>query len=118
VGTWGIGAYKAAAIPQTRDFRNALGNHNDRPPEPGSARREAHNQKPPNRHSKGRLLKRQSQAAALKEGGTRGNQGFPRAPYIMSGIPPGIPAGAGVFSGGSATTASVVRMFFAIEAAF
>ena len=36
----------------------------------------------------------------------------------MSGIPPGIPAPAGCFSGASATTASVVRMFFAIDAAF
>src|SRR5262245_39262036 len=34
----------------------------------------------------------------------------------MSGMP--APAPAGVFSGGSATIASVVRMFFAIEAAF
>jgi hypothetical protein len=42
-----------------------------------------------------------------------------RGPYIippMSGMP--APAPAGVFSGGSATIASVVRMFFAIEAAF
>ena len=40
--------------------------------------------------------------------------------YIMSmpPMPPGMPAPAGCFSGASATTASVVRMFFAIEAAF
>src|SRR5581483_2259551 len=44
---------------------------------------------------------------------------LPRATYIippMSGIP--APAPAGVFSGASATIASVVRMFFAIDAAF
>ena len=35
----------------------------------------------------------------------------------MSGIPPGMPP-APSFSGGSATMASVVRMFLAIEAAF
>src|SRR5205085_12697662 len=41
------------------------------------------------------------------------------AAYIMSPIPPGIPpAMAPCFSGASATIASVVRMFFAIEAAF
>ena len=42
-----------------------------------------------------------------------------RAPYIMplmSGIPPPPPAGS--FSGTSATIASVVRMFLAIDAAF
>ena len=38
--------------------------------------------------------------------------------YIMSGMPPGIPAPAPAFSGASATIASVVRMFFAIDAAF
>jgi hypothetical protein len=40
--------------------------------------------------------------------------------YIMSmpPMPPGMPAPADCFSGASATTASVVRMFFAIEAAF
>jgi hypothetical protein len=36
----------------------------------------------------------------------------------MSGIPPGTPAAAFCFSGGSAMTASVVMMVFAIEAAF
>ena len=37
----------------------------------------------------------------------------------MSGMPPGIPPPpTPAFSGASATTASVVRMFFAIEAAF
>jgi hypothetical protein len=66
----------------------------------------------------GRLLKRLQNAPRPEGGGSRGNQGFPRAPYIMSGIPPGIPAAAGCFSGGSATTASVMRMLFAIEAAF
>jgi hypothetical protein len=92
------------------------------------ARREAHyDKKPLNHHSKGRLLKRKSQAAARKEGARGGTRGSPTkrgaaeaAPsrYI---IPPisGMPAGAaGCFSGGSATIASVVRMFFAIEAAF
>src|SRR5262245_56881879 len=64
---------------------------------------------------------RDSQGAA--HGGTRGSpviaSGSGRTAYIippMSGIP--APAPAGVFSGGSATIASVVRMFFAIEAAF
>ncbi len=37
--------------------------------------------------------------------------------YIMSGMPPPIGA-ADCFSGASATTASVVRMFLAMEAAF
>ena len=36
----------------------------------------------------------------------------------MPPMPPGIPAPAGFFSGASATIASVVRMFFAIDAAF
>src|SRR2546422_1042267 len=36
----------------------------------------------------------------------------------MSPMPPGIPAPAPCFSGASATIASVVRMFFAIDAAF
>jgi hypothetical protein len=42
VGTWDIGASRAAPIPQMRDFQTILGAHNDPPPEPGSARREAH----------------------------------------------------------------------------
>src|SRR5262249_220165 len=41
----------------------------------------------------------------------------PNDAYIMPGIPPPGAAGA-AFSGASATTASVVRMFFAIDAAF
>ena len=67
---------------------------------------------------------------AVAKPNTRNEKGAPRgapfrtarslsAPYIippMSGIPP--PAIAGCFSGTSATTASVVRMFFAIDAAF
>ena len=51
--------------------------------------------------------------------GPVGEPSFPHVPYIippMSGIPP--PAIAGCFSGGSATIASVVRMFLPIEAAF
>src|SRR5204863_472333 len=36
----------------------------------------------------------------------------------MSPMPPPMPAPAGCFSGASATIASVVRMFFAIDAAF
>ena len=47
-----------------------------------------------------------------------GKHGFPHASYIMSGMPPGIPPPPPFFSGASATTASVVRMLFAIEAAF
>ncbi len=46
-------------------------------------------------------------------------EGTPAGGYIMppmSGMPPGIPPPS--FSGGSATMASVVRMFFAIDAAF
>jgi hypothetical protein len=39
-------------------------------------------------------------------------------PYIIPPMSGGIPAPAGSFSGGSATTASVVRMFLAIDAAF
>jgi hypothetical protein len=103
--------------PSDEGLPNDLGDHNDPPPEPGSARREAHNA-PPNDERPRRLLKRWNHQGRPKGGGARGNQGFPRASYIMSGIPPGIPAAAGVLSGGSATTASVVRMFFAIEAAF
>ena len=44
---------------------------------------------------------------------------FPHGCYIippMSGMPP--PIGAAAFSGASATIASVVRMFLAIDAAF
>src|SRR5712691_1286006 len=44
-----------------------------------------------------------------------------RLPYIippMSPMPPMPPVPAPAFSGGSATIASVMRMFFAIEAAF
>src|SRR5206468_7594109 len=59
-----------------------------------------------------------SNSPRQKEGGKRGKHGFPRSCYIMSGMPPGIPAPAFSFSGASATTASVVRMFFAIDAAF
>src|SRR2546421_7465869 len=64
---------------------------------------------------------------ASQRGGARGKPGFPREAsaalraarrvYIMppiSGMP--APAPTGFFSGGSATTASVVRMFFAIDA--
>jgi len=36
----------------------------------------------------------------------------------MPPMPPGMPAPAPAFSGASATIASVVRMFFAIDAAF
>src|SRR5581483_3754080 len=61
--------------------------------------------------------------APQRDGARRGGprptlRGVPRACYIMSGIPPGMPAPAFSFSGASATIASVVRMFFAIDAAF
>jgi hypothetical protein len=55
-----------------------------------------------------------------KKGAHGGNLVSPVTSYIippMSGMPPP-PAMAGCFSGTSATTASVVRMFFAIDAAF
>ncbi len=55
---------------------------------------------------------------AQDEGARGGTQGLPHGSYIMppmSGMPP--PTGA-FFSGASATIASVVRMFFAIDAAF
>src|SRR5437763_10606067 len=54
-----------------------------------------------------------------KEGARGGTRGSPAVAYIippMSGMP--APAPTGFFSGGSATIASVVRMFFAIDAAF
>jgi hypothetical protein len=48
---------------------NDLGDNNDPPPEPGSARREAHKLKErSNEATKRRLLKRKAQAAARKEG--------------------------------------------------
>jgi hypothetical protein len=51
---------------------------------------------------------------------TRGGTAGSGAIYIMSipPMPPGMPAAAPCFSGASATIASVVRMFFAIDAAF
>ena len=102
------------------DLRHALGDHNQPLPEPGLARREAHNDRNrPKREHLGRLLKRLKFTPRPRGGGSWGNQGFPHAPYIMppiSGMP--APAPAGCFSAGSATIASVVRMFFAIEAAF
>jgi hypothetical protein len=59
VGTWGIGASRAAAIPQMRDFQTFSESKTIRRRSralPGG--RFTKRQKPPNHHSKGRLLKR------------------------------------------------------------
>jgi hypothetical protein len=58
--------------------------------------------------------------ASLPYQNPRPNRRFGRVSYIMSipPMPPGMPAPAGVFSGASATIASVVRMFLAMDAAF
>ncbi len=77
VGACGIGARWGRSIPQTRGL-TPLGERHHQPPEPGFARREANHQKKlPNHHSKRRLLKRESQAAARKEGAHGGTRGSP-----------------------------------------
>jgi hypothetical protein len=52
-------------------------NHNDPPPEPGLARREAHDVRPNGDHER-RLLKPAKHYLRPQGGGTRGNQGFTR----------------------------------------
>src|SRR6266508_6727883 len=63
-----------------------LGEHDEPPPEPGFARREAHyEKKPPSQRFKGRLLKPTFQATARKEGAHGGTRG---SPVPKPGVPP------------------------------
>src|SRR6266540_5877689 len=81
VGATRIGPRQGESIPQTGGSHAPnplLGDHNERPPEPGFARREAHyaafEVRPPRAAPETRANPGRSQG-----GGTRGNQGFPRA---------------------------------------